>query len=283
MKNRLKAILLATGLTLGMLGVPVTATERTTEAVTEAAQEAAGEASSEAAAPADTTPAAEGAKFADYYEDIKGMVPTTLQQLSDLTEEQLAEMIENVTDSSSKIMLINWQNVREELGAFKEVTEQEVTEEGDTVSVASKVLYDGVDDETTVVVNYDINMKEGTGSVTWDIQYTMGKLMTQAGLNTLMGLGIVFLTLLFLSFLISELHWIPDLLEKAAKKETPAPAAKAAPVPAPVAAAEEEDLTDDLELVAVITAAIAASEQAPADGFIVRTIRKANRRNWLNA
>ena len=41
----------------------------------------------------------------------------------------------------------------------------------------------------------------------------------------------------------------------------------------------EEDVTDDLELVAVIAAAIAASEgQTSTDGFVVRSIRKVNRR-----
>ena len=34
----------------------------------------------------------------------------------------------------------------------------------------------------------------------------------------------------------------------------------------------EENLVDDLELVAVITAAIAASENARADGLVVRSI-----------
>ena len=42
---------------------------------------------------------------------------------------------------------------------------------------------------------------------------------------------------------------------------------------------KEEDVTDDLELVAVIAAAIAASEgQTSTDGFVVRSIRKVNRR-----
>lgn len=40
---------------------------------------------------------------------------------------------------------------------------------------------------------------------------------------------------------------------------------------APVSAAAQPD---DTELVAVIAAAIAASEQIPPDGFVVRTIRK---------
>ncbi|MBQ1194517.1 MAG: OadG family protein, partial [Lachnospiraceae bacterium] len=40
---------------------------------------------------------------------------------------------------------------------------------------------------------------------------------------------------------------------------------------------ENEELVDDLELVAVITAAIAAASGASSDGFVVRSIRKAKR------
>jgi len=48
---------------------------------------------------------------------------------------------------------------------------------------------------------------------------------------------------------------------------------------------EEEELNEDFELVAVITAAIYASmgEVVPADGFIVRSIRKVNSKRRMNA
>ncbi|MFQ7847658.1 MAG: OadG family transporter subunit [Sellimonas intestinalis] len=48
------------------------------------------------------------------------------------------------------------------------------------------------------------------------------------------------------------------------------------PEPEETEASEEtaEDLTDDLELAAVITAAIAASEGTSTDGFVVRSIKK---------
>ena len=41
---------------------------------------------------------------------------------------------------------------------------------------------------------------------------------------------------------------------------------------------EEENVEDDLELIAVITAAIAASEGTSTDGLVVRSIRKVNNR-----
>ena len=41
----------------------------------------------------------------------------------------------------------------------------------------------------------------------------------------------------------------------------------------------EDEEEDDCELVAVITAAIAASEGTAADGLVVRSIRKVGRQN----
>ena len=62
---------------------------------------------------------------------------------------------------------------------------------------------------------------------------SLGATMQEAGLNTLMGLGIVFLVLIFLSFIISLFRLIP----KPGKPEAP----KAAPVSAPAPAAVEEE------------------------------------------
>ncbi|MFR5731673.1 MAG: OadG family transporter subunit [Clostridium sp.] len=58
----------------------------------------------------------------------------------------------------------------------------------------------------------------------------------------------------------------------------PAPTASIAPVAAP--AAEEEELVDDLELVAVITAAIAASTNSSTDSLVVRSIKRAPGAKW---
>ncbi len=108
----------------------------------------------------------------------------------------------------------------------------------------------------------------GNYSFKFDEYKTLGQKMQKAGLNTIMSMSIVFLVLIFISLLISCFKFIGLIGKgKADKSPVAAAAAPAAPV------SEPEDLTDDLELVAVITAAIAAaSETESADGLVVRSI-----------
>ena len=224
-----------------------------------------------------------GSQFAPYYDQMKAAVAQTLEQLSAMTDEQLEGVVSG-GDAVNAAIAANWMGVKEELGAFVEVTEQTLTEEDNLITIDNAVTYDGVNEKTKVNVSYVYDTKSNDVSLDWEIKYPMSKLIREAGLNTLLGLGVVFVVLLFLSFLISQIHWIPDLIEKREKsKAAPAVAAAPAAAPAPVQEEVEEEYSDDEELVAVIAAAIAASEQTSPDGFVVRSIRKANRAKWLGA
>lgn len=90
-----------------------------------------------------------------------------------------------------------------------------------------------------------------------------------------MGVGmlVVFCGLVILIACISVMTSITG--RKKAAKAAPAPAPKAAPAPAPVAA-EPEPEADDGEIIAAITAAIAAIWQAEGkeSGFVVRRVRR---------
>ena len=88
--------------------------------------------------------------------------------------------------------------------------------------------------------------------------------------NTVLGMGTVFVMLIAIALIIYCFKIIPVIQEKFAKKTEPA---AEAPKTAPVVAAPVQE-TDDLELVAVIAAAIAASENVPVDSFRVRTIKR---------
>lgn len=108
-----------------------------------------------------------------------------------------------------------------------------------------------------------------------------GDKMARAGMNTLMGMGTVFVVLIFIAFLISRFKYISQLenwFKNRKTKDEPAAVTTAAEEAA--AAEEEMDETDDLALVAVITAALAASLETSPDKLIVRSIRRKNTNRW---
>lgn len=107
---------------------------------------------------------------------------------------------------------------------------------------------------------------------------SMGEMMGRAALNTLIGMGTVFIVLILISLIISCFGVIPKLQASAAKRRAAKTDDEKAGIDnavAQIAAQEQTDEEDDLELVAVIAAAVAASEGATStDGFVVRSIRR---------
>ena len=120
----------------------------------------------------------------------------------------------------------------------------------------------------------------------------MAETLADAGQNTIIGMGVVFLILILISLVISAFKLIGTAQEKNAKrKEAKQQKNAPAPVPAPASPVqeadaaedfgEEEDAADDMELIAVIAAAIAASENTDPSGIVVRSIRKvSSANNW---
>ena len=103
----------------------------------------------------------------------------------------------------------------------------------------------------------------------------LSETMARAGLNTAMGLIIVFLALAFIAIVI----WIEGKIFTAIGNRKASP--KVVTTEPTVVETVEENLADDGELVAVIMAAIYAYEAenagegyVPADGLVVRSIRR---------
>lgn len=127
-------------------------------------------------------------------------------------------------------------------------------------------------------IEFVFDEKSNISNMTVSGEYTRGEVLKKAGLNTLLGMGTVFCVLIFIAFIISLFKYIPVIQEKFTKKEAPAAVTE---TPAPVV--EEvvaEDVMDDLELVAVISAAIAASTGTSTDGFVVRKIKRKSSNKW---
>lgn len=132
--------------------------------------------------------------------------------------------------------------------------------------------------EAEIIISNDLFMKLESASL--NPTASMGELMGKAALNTLIGMGTVFLVLILISLIISCFNLIPKLQKAfAEKKSVKTVGTEQEGVGQDVEKIEEQtavvDESDDLELVAVIAAAIAASEGAAStDGFVVRSIRR---------
>ena len=242
------------------------------------------------------------------YPTIEKQVESQLATLSRLSVEELENMInsynrqinlsvldiKNSMKDSSKLtqtddatmamvkMLRNWHSNMDSCGEFKGINSYtaDMTDQVLTMTLDADYAKAEENDSTiTVVFTYDLG--KNVTLLTWDVKDSFSANVGKAGMNTLIGLGTVFVVLLFLTFIISQIHWIPDLIGRKKKSEEKASEPeKAVPAPAPVEEVPVQE-EDDLELIAVISAAIAASEQAPADGFVVRSIRRRGRKsNW---
>lgn len=209
-------------------------------------------------------------------ESVKTSLITTAEGLTDAIvalKDADIENYMNTGDDFTTSAMQSWQTSKDELGAKKESNgETTVTLKDDQYIVTVPVKFEKANANFVYVF-------ESTGtpvSMSVDVQYGLGKTLQRAGLNTLMGVGTVFVMLILLSLLISLFRFIPNPEAKKAAEAKAAKEAQAAVIAAaPVQA--EENLADDGELVAVIAAAIAAAEGTTTDGFVVRSIRKVKR------
>ena len=217
---------------------------------------------------------------ADKVDDsVKNTLVNTAEGLTDTIIGLADADIENYHNSGDDFTtsaMQSWQSSKDELGSKKDKNgETSVTLKDDQYTVTVPVKFEKADANFVYVFD-----STGTPvSLSVDVQYGMGKTLQRAGLNTLMGIGTVFVMLILLSLLISLFRFIPN---PEAKKAAEAKAAKEvkeaeAAAAAPAVQAAEENLADDGELVAVIAAAIAAAEGTTTDGFVVRSIRKVKR------
>jgi sodium pump decarboxylase gamma subunit len=207
-------------------------------------------------------------------------------QYMDLSEYQLNYVMMNsglrIEAESFLAMIKSWQAGEEECGAYVSHGEYKVDVKGDEIVVSTEAEYE----DRKATLSFTFNEDSYLESMDVSATYAMNEILAKAGLNTLLGMGTVFAVLIFLAFLISLMQYIPNIMEwfeKITAKnkqpvvqevQTSAPSNQAAPV------VEQVDAVDDLELVAVITAAIAAQEGTTTDGFVVRSIRRRPTNNW---
>ena len=205
----------------------------------------------------------------------KSAAETLISQIAGFSDEEIENYLAQ-DDAFTTATMESWKSVKDELGAYSSIVSQDVEKDGDVVTISTVAQFEKA--KADVVLMLDLGQQMYT-SMTYSVQYSLAANMQRAGMNTLMGIGIVFLMLLFLSFVIGLFKYI-EKFQNVGKKKAAEEAPKAEEAPAPAIAqseAADEDFADDLELVAVISAAIAAYENTSGDSFVVRSIKKSNK------
>lgn len=209
----------------------------------------------------------------------KSAAETLISQIAGFSDEEIENYLAQ-DDAFTTATMESWKSVKDELGAYSSIVSQDVEKDGDVVTISTVAQFEKA--KADVVLMLDLGQQMYT-SMTYSVQYSLAANMQRAGMNTLMGIGIVFLMLLFLSFVIGLFKYI-EKFQNVGKKKAAEEAPKAEEAPAPAIAqseAADEDFADDLELVAVISAAIAAYENTSGNSFVVRSIKKSNK--WHRA
>ncbi len=241
-----------------------------------------------------------------------------LEEISAFSGEDASYIEEELRNERQDVLadgVAEWAAVAADTGPFIQVLGSEVEmEDADTYTCTVYAEYANRNLEYKIYYKLDYATSQLTPTaMSFTPEYTLGEKIQKAFLNMLLGMGLVFVILIFLSLLISCFRFI-SVIQNRFKKESripegtgaslahadtavgrrntrkEAPAAPdvrpaAAPAEAVTAQSTEEPAAegmDDLELVAVIAAAIAASENIPADGLRVRSIRRVSGSKWKN-
>lgn len=197
-------------------------------------------------------------------------IEQAVAQINSLSEAEQTALFEANEGMKEQLALFeSWIEVSKEAGNYIGVQDFSVTKSGKSTTADLTLEFENRPVLFSIVYN---NRDMSVESTTVDLVYTTGERMQKAGLNTLMGMGTVFAVLIVISIIISGF----SLISKAEKKfkgenEEVKTAPKAAPPKAPAAPAPA---TDNLELVAVIAAAIAAHTGQSTDDFVVRSIKR---------
>ena len=178
----------------------------------------------------------------------------------------------------------SWNNAKAEIGEFVTVTgaSADYDDQGKDIIVTLDIV--GANRTAQVEAIYKDDLSKTVKSITTNVDWTFGEKMGKAGLNTLMGMGTVFIVLILISIIINLFKYIGVIQDKLANKGKKTDINAEAVDKTIAQIVEKEEQTDDLELIAVITAAIAAAgTSGSSDDFVVRSIRRRPNSQWNKA
>jgi len=195
-------------------------------------------------------------------DDLKSNSESLYTSLSGFSDDELTQYLES-GDEITVQAVQSWSDIKNDLGEYVGIGEFNVEESDDAITTTLLVDFSETDMILTVV--YDPNL-----TVT---SIVAGK--ADASVNSITGWGI------FLGVLVVVGGIFVFSNKKRSQDDNDEIRIEPVALVTPVAVAKtvrEENLVDDLELVAVISAAIAASMNTSTDGFVVRSIKRRTKR-----
>ena len=211
------------------------------------------------------------------------MADSDFEQYKDLTEFQLNYIMMNsglrIEADDFLAMIDAWLAGIEECGAYVSHGDYKVDVKGKEIVISTEAEFE----KREATLSFAFSDKAYLESLDVSTSYAMNQILTKAGLNTVLGMGTVFAVLIFLAFLIAMMKYIPNLLGMFGKEGNVVAAPKVENTQTSASqnvTTADVNLADDLELIAVITAAIAAQEGTSTDGFVVRSIRRRPSNKW---
>lgn len=212
-----------------------------------------------------------GSFFAKYWADGQLEDAISQAQIGNKSKKLLLSMIENLN------------SVKEEVGSLKSVDEASanIIEGKDYVKFEEMIDFEGGKVKFTATFDEDsMDNSLIPSSLAAEQQITLTQKMEKAALNTVFGMAFIFIVLIFISLVIKALSLVPKFLAK--KEQKAAEPAVTTTVVEPTA--DNNGELTQAELTAVITAAIMAytadHSSAPADGLVVRSVKRKGSRTW---
>ncbi len=209
-------------------------------------------------------------------QDVRAYLETQVADISKGEEEPVDD--ETATfkkeEGMYKSAVESWNKLADECGkATDSVSDFAINEQNGELAVTEVIQFEDRNVNITSTFEESDNGYIMT-SLSFDPIYSIGEKMEQAALNTVMGMGTVFVVLIFISAIISLFKFIPSIIDSFGKKKKSEENKETATESKDSVPVVEQPVSDDAELIAVIAAAIAASENTTTDGFVVRSIRK---------
>jgi len=168
-----------------------------------------------------------------------------LEQFASYSDEDLAAQLKQAEKQKNTVIesaISSWTSSKDDLGKMGEI--QSVTVEradDDSYTAVVQASFEKRNLTFSLTAEESVSSYGGTSLVPTElsfvVNYSFGEKMEKAALNTLMGMGTVFLVLIFISLIISSFKKVNEIEANVKAKKAGAEAPAAAPAPAAAAPA----------------------------------------------